>query len=106
MPTTPSKKLKPFMAYIEEKQYARMRKFANLKHIPMSQLIREAIEMRIAAGDPYTSGFNAGLDKAVTVVSNNKASQMRFPSGKSFAELFTDEIHSVRLSVNNEEVLP
>ena len=103
---TPSKKppLKPFMAYIEEGQYGRMRKFSLKSRIPMSQLIREAIEIRIAAGDPYTSGFNDGLDKAVNVVANNKASQMRFPSGKSFAELFTEEIVSARLTVNQEEV--
>jgi len=103
MATTPSKKpLKPFMAYIDERQYARMRKFSLITRIPMSQLIREAIEMRIASGDPYTTGFNAGLDKAISVVTVNKASQMRFPSGKSFAELINEEIEAVKLSENHE----
>ena len=60
---TPSKKpLKPFMAYIDEGQYARMRRFSVKSRIPMSQLIREAIDMRISNGSPYVDGFNAGID--------------------------------------------
>jgi hypothetical protein len=92
------------MAYIEDKQYARMRKFSLFTRIPMSQLIRESIEMRIASGDPYTSGFNAGLDKAVSVVTANKASQMRFPSGRSFAEIINEELEAAKLSENHDTV--
>jgi len=102
--TTSKRPLKPFMAYIEDKQYARMRKFSLFTRIPMSQLIRESIEMRIASGDPYTSGFNAGLDKAVSVVTANKASQMRFPSGRSFAEIINEELEAAKLSENHDTV--
>ncbi len=49
MPQTPSKKpLKPFMAYIEDSQHNAMLKYAKKAQIPMSQLVREAIALRIA----------------------------------------------------------
>lgn len=89
---TPSKRLKPFMAYIDATQHARMKKFSGKFRIPMSQLIREAIDMRITNGNQYLHGFNAGLMKAQDVVKANKASEMRFPSGKSFAELVNSDI--------------
>jgi len=94
---TRSKPLKPFMAYIDEGQYARMKKFCNKHKIAMSQLIREAIEIRITPGNPYTEGFNAGINAAIKVVADNKASQMRFPSGKSFAELMQEDLEKVLL---------
>ena len=97
------KPLKPFMAYIEEGQYAKMRRFSTKTRIPMSQFIREAIEMRIASGNPSIDGFNAGLEKAQRVVSDNKASEMRFPSGKSFAELINSDIDKVRMEHNSGE---
>lgn len=101
---TPSKKpLKPFMAYLDEGQYARMRRFAVKSRIPMSQLIREAIDMRIAKGSPYVDGFNAGIDKAMVVVSSNKAAEMRFPSGKSFAELINSDLENTRMEKNEDE---
>ncbi len=100
----PSKKpLKPFMAYLEEGQYTRMRRFALKSRIPMSKLIREAIDMRISSGNPYVDGFNAGIDKAMAVVSLNKAAEMRFPSGKSFAELINSDLENTRMEKNEDE---
>jgi hypothetical protein len=101
--TLSKKPLKPFMAYLEEGQYARMRRFALKSRIPMSQLIREAIDMRIANGNPYVDGFNAGIDKAMSVVSANKAAEMRFPSGKSFAELINSDLETTRMEKNENE---
>jgi len=86
------KKFKPFMTYVSEDEHLRMKKFAKLKKITMAQMIREAIDSRLSVGDPYTSGFNAGIDKAIAVVNHNNAAKMRFPSGKSFAELIVDEL--------------
>lgn len=94
---TRSKPLKPFMAYIDEKQHQRMKKFSVKTRIPMSQLIREAIELRMAEGNQYIKGFNDGLDKAQAVVKANKASDMRFPSGKSFAELINADLLQERM---------
>lgn len=92
-----SKKLKPFMAYIEESQYTKMNRLSKKSHIPMSQLMREAIEIRITDGNPFTAGFNKGLEHAMKIVKDNQASQMRFPSGKSFAELINEEIEQARM---------
>lgn len=103
MTRSKEKPLKPFMAYIDEKQYVRMRRFSLKTRIPMSQLIREAIEMRISTGAPYIDGFNDGIDKAMLVVSSNKAAEMRFPSGKSFAELINADLETVRMEKNGEE---
>jgi hypothetical protein len=93
-----SKKLKPFMSYIEESQYVKMSRLSKKTHIPMSQLMREAISIRITEGNPYTAGFNSGLEHAMKIIDNNQASQMRFPSGKSFAELINEEIEKARMN--------
>jgi len=86
------KKFKPFMTYVSQDEHARMKKFAKLKKITMAQMIREAIDSRLSVGDPYTAGYNAGIDKSIAVVNNNNAAKMRFPSGKSFAELIVEEL--------------
>ena len=59
-----SKKLKPFMAYIEESQYTKMNRLSKKSHIPMSQLMREAIEIMITDGNPFTAGFNKEIGRA------------------------------------------
>lgn len=89
--------LKPFMAYLEQTQYNRMNKFSTKHRLPMSKLIREAIDMRIAVDPPYVAGFNAGIEKAMSVVSANKAAEMRFPSGRSFAELINADLEYARM---------
>ena len=93
---TPSTKLKPFMAYIENAQYTKLRKLSNKAKIPMSQLIREAIDIRVS-DNQYVSGFNNGLEHAMKLIAQNQASQMRFPSGKSFAELLNEELETARM---------
>lgn len=102
---TPSKKkpLKPFMAYIEDSQHVAMLKYSTKAQIPMSQLVREAISLRIAPDNPYRAGFNDGLNKAMEVINANKASQMRFPSGKSFAELINEDIEAVKMTEHHED---
>jgi hypothetical protein len=88
------------MAYLPESQYIQMRRFSTKEKIPMSQLIREAIDIRISKGDPYIQGFNEALDKALKALNENKAAQMRFPSGKSFAELIGDELELIKMKEN------
>lgn len=104
MPTTPSKgkPLKPFMAYIEESQHMALFRYARKAQIPMSQLVREAIALRIAPENPYRSGFNDGLKRAIDVVAKNTAAQMRFPSGKSFAELLSEELETAMMGEHHE----
>jgi Ribbon-helix-helix domain len=107
---TPSNNtFKPFMAYLDRTQYALLKRFSDRSRIPMSKLIREAIDMRIAKDNQYVSGFNAGIDAAIKMVSENKAATMRFPSGKSFAELINEDLETARMShadraENHEEI--
>ena len=58
----------------------------------MNKLMREGIEQRMIVGNQYIEGFNDGIKKAMIVVEENQAAQMRFPSGKSFAELINEEL--------------
>jgi hypothetical protein len=99
---THSKRLKPFMAYIENSQHNELTKYAKKARIPMSQIVREAIALRIAQGNPYVSGFNDGLKKAVALINANEAFQMTFPSGKSFAKLINDELESAVMEEHHE----
>jgi hypothetical protein len=91
---TPS--LKPFMAYLEYPIYADLKKFSKKHNVSMSQIIREAILARISDGDRYVAGFNDGVTKAMSVVQDNRAAKMRFPSGKSFAELVVEDLQQLK----------
>jgi len=95
---------KPFMAYLAPKDIARLKRLSKANRTPMSQIIREALDARLAGGSPYTSGFNDGMKKAITVVSDIQAAQMRFPSGLSFAELVAQEVekHLIQEGAANE----
>ena len=99
---TPSKKLKPFMTYIDDADYVKLRKFAKAKRLTMAQVLREGLSMRVAVDNPYLQGFNEGLDASIKIISGHHAAQMRFPSGQSFADLMTDEIMKQRLRSDNE----
>jgi hypothetical protein len=90
------------MAYLDPGVYKDMKAFSKRKRTPMSQLMREAIHARIASGDVYTLAFNAGLKAAMKITLENKASQMRFPSGKTFGELVCEDIEKLLL-VEHEE---
>lgn len=94
----PSKKLKPFMTYIDENDYIKLKKFAKLKRITMAQILREGLNLRMASDNPYLKGFNDGLTAANKAVNQNQLFQMRFPSGQSFGELMTSEISKLTMS--------
>lgn len=89
---TSSNNYKPFMAYITPADHVRLQKLSNKSKIPMAQLVREGINSRLATGNPHIAGFNNGLNKAVDAINGLKASEMRFPSGKSFGELAAEAI--------------
>ena len=99
---TPSKKLKPFMTYIDDADYVKLRKFAKAKKLTMAQVLREGLSMRVAVDNPYLQGFNEGLDASIKILSTHQAAQMRFPSGQSFADLMTDEILKLKLRSDHE----
>lgn len=89
---TLSKKLKPFMTYMDDADYLKLKKFAKAKRVTMAKILREGLMVRMAEDSPYIRGFNDGLDTAIKIIGEHQASQMRFPSGKSFGELMSDEI--------------
>lgn len=94
---TLSKKVKPFMTYLDDADYVKLKKFAKTKKVTMARILREGLEVRMAQDNPYLKGFNDGLTAATKVINEHQASQMRFPSGQSFGELITAEIHSLTM---------
>jgi hypothetical protein len=99
----PSNNYKPFLTYLDPREYVKLKKFAAKNKIPMTQLVREAVTARISGGNVYVSGFNDGLQVAIDAVNAMKHAQMRFPSGKSFAELVTDDLIVRRMKEANNE---
>jgi len=95
--------LKPFMAYLEYAIYADLKKFSKKSNISMSQIVREAIVGRISDGDRYVAGFNDGVNKSISVVHANRAAKMRFPSGKSFAELVVENLQQLKQTGGTHE---
>jgi hypothetical protein len=89
---TLSKKLKPFMTYLDDADYLKLKKFSKSKKVTMARILREGLEVRMAQDNPYLKGFNDGLSAATKVINENQASQMRFPSGESFADVLCDEV--------------
>jgi len=61
----------------------------------MSQLVREGIDSRLSIGDKYLAGHNDGITNAIGAVNANDACKMQFPSGKTFAELLTDDLQKL-----------
>ena len=84
--TNPSNTYKPFMAYLDQRDYARLKKLSKATKVPMAQLIREGVSARLSSND-YNKGYNDGMQKAVNVVQEMEISGIRFPSGKSIGEL-------------------
>ena len=50
---TPSKKLKPFMTYLDDADYVKLKKFAKSKRVTMARILREGLEVRMAQDNPY-----------------------------------------------------
>lgn len=102
---TLSKKVKPFMTYLDDADYVKLKKFAKAKKVTMARILREGLEVRMAQDNPYLKGFNDGLNAATNVINAHQASQMRFPSGQSFGELINAEIAKLIMrEVNSESV--
>lgn len=100
--TNPSNTLKPFMAYLDPRDYARLKKLSKATKIPMAQLIREGVSARLS-GNEYNNGFNDGLQKAVDVVKSLEFSGIRFPSGKSIAELVETTMLDCYITENKDD---
>jgi hypothetical protein len=97
-------KYKPFMAYIEPVTLIALKKFSKKKKMVMTEVIRQSLTARLTPGDPFTAGFNAGIDAAISAVRATKGAQMAFPSGKTFAELAVVEVERHYMQENSDEV--
>jgi hypothetical protein len=64
----PSNNYKPFLTYLDPREYVKLKKFAAKNKIPMTQLVREAVTARISGGNVYVNGFNDGLQAAIDAV--------------------------------------
>jgi hypothetical protein len=82
------------MIYLNDEDRAELSAYAKAKKLPVSQLAREGIKMRITASD-YNTGFNDGLNEAQKVTHSIEGAKMMFPSGKSFAELVCENIQQL-----------
>jgi predicted transcriptional regulator len=56
-------KFKGYMVYLAPADIKRLQKFAKLSKVSSSQVMRDAIDARLAKENPYIKGFNAGLSK-------------------------------------------
>jgi hypothetical protein len=79
-------------------QLKQLKTFAKASRLSVSQVVREAVLMRMDVENPYNKGFNDGLDCAISTASNNSVGQMRFPDGKSFCDVLADDISIHRRS--------
>jgi hypothetical protein len=101
---SPSNNFKPFMAYLTPPDIARLKRFAKNHKQPMAQIVREAISARLTEGNLFVEGFNSGVNKSIDLINNMNHAQMRFPSGRSFAELVSDELVGlIMVSETNNE---
>ena len=73
----PSNTYKPFLTYLQHGEYARLKKFSMRTKTPMTQIVREAVTARIASGNAYVSGFNAGLQEAIDAINAMQHAQMQ-----------------------------
>jgi hypothetical protein len=94
---THSNNYKPVMIYLTKTDAERLKRIAKKMRVPVTQIAREAITARISAGDPYVSGFNNGIDKALATIESWEMSKMRFSSGASFGEVVSDLIIKQRM---------
>jgi hypothetical protein len=94
---------KPFMAYLPPSQIAKLKKFAKKNRTTMTQVIRESLDAKMSSGDAYAAGFNAGVNRCIQSISENTGAQLRFPSGRSVAELVTEDFEKLKMvEVANE----
>jgi hypothetical protein len=96
-------KYKPLMTYLEQGDLNTLKKYAKKHKITMSQVIREALGAKFAQGDPYVAGFNEGVDQCIKKIFEIQGAQMRFPSGKSVAELIEEELVKLQMIEINLE---
>jgi hypothetical protein len=86
-------KKKPVLIYLPTDFDSELSKYSRSFKIPKSTLAEEGLRMRLNGSDNlFNNGFDAGLNRAMEITRANKGAQMKFPSGKSFAELVCEDL--------------
>jgi hypothetical protein len=94
-------KYQPVMTYLEQKDIIRLKAYAKKSKVPMAHVIRESLHSKFAKGDPFSAGFNEGVNACIYKIHDIQGAQMRFPSGKSVAELIEEELIHLRMVNEN-----
>jgi hypothetical protein len=87
------KTVTPVMIYITPEDKDALTKYAETNKMTASQIVREGVRMRLQGND-FNTGFNAGLQEAIKLTQATEGARMMFPSGKSFADLVSENITS------------
>ena len=96
-------KLKPVLIYLEWPKHAELKRYADKHNVSMSQVVREAVEIKLIGGVGYTTGFNSGVRRAIESVQAIKILKMKFPSGKTFSELVASDLKTLYLAGDKDE---
>jgi hypothetical protein len=91
-------KYQAVMTYLEPKDIIQLKAYSKKSRVPMAQVIRESLHSKFAKGDPFSAGFNDGVNACINKIHDIQGAQMRFPSGKSVAELIEEELIHLRMT--------
>ena len=91
-------RLQGIMVYIPVDLNVRLSRYAEDWRISKSRIVRDGIESRIvgAKEDPYTEGFNKGLEEAVNICKEISLLKMMYPSGTPVWKHIEDQIRQAR----------
>jgi hypothetical protein len=87
------------MAYVDAEQHEQLKKYCEDRGLVMSQIVREGVEMRLNAADQFVAGFNKAIQESQKKVLDNRLAQMRFPDGRSFADIIINELETLRQGI-------
>lgn len=84
---------RPVLVYLPPDLDDELSKYSKTAKLAKTIVVEEGIRMRLSGDDNlFNKGFDEGLNKAMQVTRANKGAQMKFPSGKSFAELVCEDL--------------
>lgn len=91
-------RLQGIMVYIPVDLNVRLSRYAEDWRISKSRLVRDGIESRIVGHnlDPFTQGFNRGLEEAVNICKEISLLKMLYPSGTPVWKHIEEQIRQAR----------
>lgn len=87
-------KPKAFIVYMDHDDHKRLQKFALANKLAMTQVMREALDMRLAKDAQYITGFNDGLKSALEQIKKTPVAQITFPNQKTLAQVVEDALNT------------